>query len=304
MKRIYLSLAILSTLFFSCSKQDKAEATVPAQNSDAEVESVMETPDSTLAETDAVSSATAVSNLPGFNGVVILPPSQQATVTLTMGGSVHSTSLLPGHYVKKGEVLATLENPDFINLQQTYLEATAQSEFLEKEYIRQQNLASKEAASQKRLQQSKAEYLSMKSKMEASAAQLKILGVDVSSLLNSGIIPYLEVKSPLSGYVTNMNINVGKYFNVGEPVCDVIDKTNPMILLTVYEKDLAQLHIGDRIEFSVNGISGDKYFAKVILIDQMVDSSNRSIKAYAEIEKANDKFRPGMYVSAKIAGKE
>ena len=52
-------------------------------------------------------------------------------------------------------------------------------------------------ASQKRMQQSKAEYLSMKSRLDAAAAQLLILGVDARSLQTKGIQPYLEIKAPL-----------------------------------------------------------------------------------------------------------
>ena len=100
----------------------------------------------------------------------MIPPQQHATITLSMGGAVHSVSFLPGDYVRKNQVILTLENPEFIALQQTWLDAAAQTEFLEKEYLRQQNLASHEAASQKRMQQSKAEYLSMKSRLDAAAA--------------------------------------------------------------------------------------------------------------------------------------
>ncbi len=134
-------------------------------------------------EVDAVTSATALPNHSSFNGILIVPPYRHATVTLTMGGTVHSTSLLPGDYVKKGAVLAILENPDFITLQQNYLEAHAQIEFLEAEYQRQQRLSSQEAASQKRFQQSKADYLSMKSRLEAASAQLTLLNVSYSFIL-------------------------------------------------------------------------------------------------------------------------
>ena len=104
---------------------------------------------------DAVTSATAMPNHSSFNGKMIVPPQRHATVTLTMGGTVHATSLLPGDYVRKGTVLATLENPDFITLQQNYLEAHAQAEYLEAEFHRQERLSSQEAASQKRFQQSR-----------------------------------------------------------------------------------------------------------------------------------------------------
>lgn len=254
-------------------------------------------------EVDGTTGATQVANAPSFNGILMIPPQQHATITLSMGGAVHSVSFLPGDYVRKNQVILTLENPEFIALQQTWLDAAAQTEFLEKEYLRQQNLASHEAASQKRMQQSKAEYLSMKSRLDAAAAQLLILGVDARSLQTKGIQPYLEIKAPLNGYVTNMNVNVGKYFNVGEPVCDVIDKQAPMLQLTAYEKDLDKLNVGDRMEFHVNGMGDETFEAVLVSIDQMVDNANRSIKVYARVAHPQKDFRPGMYVSARKSAK-
>lgn len=249
---------------------------------------------------DGVTEATNVANIALFNGILVLPPQQHATVTLPISGAIRHTSLLSGHYVRKGEVIATLDNPDFITLQQTYLDALAQTEFLEKEYLRQQTLSREEASSQKRFQQSKADYLSMKSRLEAAAAQLALLGADTQVLKEKGIRPYLEIKAPLTGYVTNTNLNIGKYLQAGDPVCDVIDKSRLLLQLTAYEKDLRKLNPGSTVQFRVNGMGEQTFEAILLSIDQMVNDENRSIKVYAQVKSANPLFRPGMYVSATI----
>lgn len=221
-----------------------------------------------------------------------------------MGGSVQDIRILPGEYVRKGEIILTLANPAFIELQQSYLDAAAQTEYLAKEYDRQQKLVSGESASLKRMQQSKADYLSMKSRMEAAAAQLILLGTDTATLNQKGIRTYLEVRAPRNGYVTNMDINAGKYYAAGEPVCDVIDKSTPMLQLTAYEKDLDKLLPGSCFTFKVNGMPDSTFSAELISVDQMVDNMNRSIKVYARITQACPNFRPGMYVSAQITDKK
>ena len=303
MKQILFFSALWCALAFTSCGGGASEQTTDgaADTLSASQDSLAEATDSMVV--DGISGATQVANAPSFNGILMVPPQRHATITLSMGGAVHSVSFLPGSYVQKGQVILTLENPDFITLQQTWLDAAAQIEFLEKEYLRQQNLASHEAASQKRMQQSKAEYLSMKSRLDAAAAQLLILGVDARSLQTKGIQPYLEIKAPLNGYVTNMNVNVGKYFNVGEPVCDVIDKQAPMLQLTAYEKDLDKLNVGDRMEFHVNGMGNETFEAVLVSIDQMVDNANRSIKVYARVAHPQKDFRPGMYVSARKSAK-
>lgn len=255
------------------------------------------------AQVDAVTSATAMPNHSSFNGTMIVPPQRHATITLTMGGTVHTISVLPGEYVKKGAVIATLENPDYILLQQNYLEAQAQTEYLKAEYERQQRLSSQEAASQKRFQQSKADYLSMKSRMEAAAAQLIILGVEPALLLKEGIRPYLEVKSPLNGYTASLAVNLGKYLQVGDPLCDVIDKGETLLCLTAYEKDLEDLTPGSRVQFRVNGMGKQVFNATLFSIGQEVDDVSRSLEIYARVKETNSRFRPGMYVTARVEKK-
>lgn len=243
------------------------------------------------AAVDAASGATSVPNETLFNGTLAIPPQHRATVTLTMGGSVRSTTLLPGAYVKQGDVLATLENPEFITLQQTCLDSHAQYEYLRTEYLRQQTLSREEASSQKRYQQSRAEYLSMRSRMEAAAAQLALLGMDTTRLLSRGIAPLLEVKAPISGYVADVKMNIGRHFDVGEPLCEIVDKREMMLRLTAYEKNLPHLMIGDQVEFRVNGMDLQTFHGMVAMIGQQVNSENRSIDVYVRIAEQNPQFR-------------
>lgn len=300
MKKIFI-LLIGGICLSACSRpKQEVSSTESVQTTVLKEDTADERPSNPENVPDAVTGATNVANTTSLNGLIALPADCNVTVTLTMGGSIHHLSLLPGQYVKKGEIIATLENPEFINLQQSYLEALAQVEYLQKEYERQQVLAAQDAASQKHMQQSKADYLSEKSRLNAAAAQLTLLGVDLQVLQNNSLEPYLSVKAPLSGYVTNMNANVGKYFNAGEPLCDIINKERLLLQLTAYEKDLGQLHVGDSMQFHVNGFPDETFEARLISIDQSVNEHNRSIKIYAYIQTPNPKFRPGMYVSARI----
>jgi len=251
-------------------------------------------------EVDAISAATRLNSLPIFNGTLVIPPQRHATITLFMDGTVKNTSLLPGVYKRKGDLLATLENPEYIALQQTYIESLAQEEFLEAEYRRQEMLFRDDVSSKKIYQQSKADYFTMKSRREAAAAQLVMLGFDVSRIISSGIVPYLELRSPINGYVANVQANIGRYISAGNVVCDIIDKEITMLKLTIYEKDIDRIKFGDKIEFRVNGIVGQTFNATVVSLGQMVDNISRSIEVYATVIDKNRQFRPGMYVSAQV----
>lgn len=296
MKRIFLPVLLFA--FIACKGNQPTTNTATASN----VVPAESTTDTTTAQpqVDAVTAATSKPNQVSFNGRIVLSPQRQATVALTMGGVIKSTSLLPGQYVSKNTVLATLENPDFILLQQTFLDSHAQTEYLQQEYERQKSLSAEQAASQKKFQQSKADYLSMKSRQDAAAAQLSLLGIHPEALLKNGIQPLLEVKAPISGYVTDVAMNAGRYINPGEALCEVIDKTSPMLCLTTYEKDLADMQEGSSVQFRVNGMGTQTFNGTVLSIGQKVDQVNRSLEVYASIKEANSQFRPGMYVTAHI----
>ena len=252
---------------------------------------------------DGTTAATAINKV-SFNGTLIIPPQNFASVTMLMGGIIRSINLLPGNYVKKGTLLATLDNLDFISLQQTFLESQAQTEYLKSEYNRQLVLSKEEVASVKKLEQSKADYLSMKSKMEAAAAQLSLLGISTQSLLKNGITPALEIKAPVNGYIGKVKVNVGKYLNEGDILCEIINKQETLLRLTTYEKDLKDIRLGAKVWFRVNGMGTKTFEAKLISIGQEVDETSRSLEVFAKVISEDPNFRPGMYVTAQIEKNE
>ena len=292
--KTYIANIIAAMILVACSGNKTSDAGEPTADKGETADTVEVKANADSASVDGVSSATNVANSPTFNGVMMVSPQQNATLSLTMGGKVHSLKVMPG------QAVATIDNPEYIELQQTYLDASAQAEFLEKEYKRQTALSANDAASQKKMQQSKAEYLSMHSRLAAAASRLKALGINPANIKSHGIQPYLLVTAPINGFVTNLNVNLGKYLNAGEPICDVINKSQPLIQLTVYERELNMMRVGRPVEFRVNGMGKTTFAAQIVSIDQSVDAKDYSIKVYAKVTSTNSDFRPGMYIRAKL----
>lgn len=298
MKQILSLIAFSSALIIACtgitSCSNKANA--PEKQAPAQAKAKEDTTDTAGQPEDIFSNKNQI----GLNGMITTSPQNNVTITPTMAGSIQNIYVFTGDYVKKGQTIVTLKNPEFISLQQEYLTASAQVEYLQQEYLRQKTLASREAASQKKLQQCKAEYLSQKSTLEGARAQLRLLNVNTARLRKSGISPYLNITAAASGYVTNMNINKGQYINTGETICNILNKAETMIQLTAYEKDLPYIKKGDLITFTVNGISDRTFSAVIYAIDQMVDQKKGSISVYAKAKESDKLFRQGMYVNAII----
>ncbi|MCF0195338.1 MAG: efflux RND transporter periplasmic adaptor subunit [Bacteroidaceae bacterium] len=237
---------------------------------------------------------------PSLGGMVTVSPDRYASVTPLMGGTVVRLAVKPGQFVSRGAVIATLNNPDFVELQQSFLDASAQTDFLEAEYQRQQTLSSQEAASQKKVQQCRADFLSMKSRKEAAAMRLRQLGVNPERILANGIVPSLSVTSPISGYVGEITPNIGKYIETGERICSVVDQDAAMLELTAFSRNVTDVKVGTRLSFVVKVMPGEKFEAVVSHIDPIIDNSSHSLKVYAKITSHHRKFLVGMYVRATI----
>ncbi len=295
MKRIIVLFAAVSMLA-SCS--DKSADQTETQSVLADNKEIKSSAPSNL-PMDSTSHNNGTELIPlSLSGVITAAPDRHASVTVLMGGTIAGINVRPGQYVNKGHIIATLDNPEFVELQQTYLETSAQTEFLEAEYLRQQTLAKSEVASQKKLQQSKAEYLSMKSRMDASATRLRQLGVSPAAILSHGIRPSLTVAAPISGYVADMDANIGRYLSTGDRICEVIDRNETMLMLTAYEKDLNAIEEKQHWTFTANGLPGKTFEAVVSHIDRAVDKDTRSVKVYARVTCGSEQFRTGMYVRA------
>lgn len=290
-----ITVSLLSVFLIASCSSSNTPAT-PVQ----EIDTVAVSSPTPPVAVDGVSGATNVELATMLNGTLTIPAENNITITLPMGGVIATFTHLPGEYVQKGEVVAVLENREFVDLQQNYLESDAQVVFLEEEYARQQALSAEDATSKKRLQQSRSEFLTIKSRKEAAAAHLRMLGVDPLQIATKGIATKLDIRAPQGGYISDVMVNKGKYVAPGEAICQIINKSQLLISLVAYEKDLQHIRSGQSFEFRVNGL-GNKSFAAVIsTIDQRVDPVNRSVKVYAKITSANQDFRPGMYVTAQF----
>ena len=291
---------ILATLLLAACAQ-KGEQAPETEMADTTATAQAADTAAVTTQTDGVTSATYKANAPTFNGLLTAAPDRSsATVSMTMGGRIHALKVMQGCAVAKGQTIALLDNPEFVSLQQEYIETGIQLEYLAKEYARQKTLGSQEAASQKRVQQSKAEFLSMKNRQEACATRLKALGIAPATVQMGSIKAYLPVRSPIAGYVTDVNVNIGKYVDVGQPLCSVVNKAQLLVQLTVFERDINTISAGEKIDFRVNGMGKQTFTAQVVSIDQTVSKEDYSIKVYARVLTPDPAFRPGMYVRAKV----
>ncbi len=230
------------------------------------------------------------------NGKLDVPPQQLTSVSVPMGGFLKSTELLQGSRVKKGQIIAVLESQDYIELQQNYLDAKSQLEYAEADYQRQQQLANENANAQKTLQQAKAHYFSLKAKVGALGQKLKLLNIPTQTIEQKGIQSTITLYAPISGYVTEVNVNIGKYVNPADVMFEIVDTEHLHAELTVYEKDVPKLKIGQRVRFTLANEIKERT-AKVYLIGRKI-SKERTVQIHCHIDQVDKEMLPGMFLTA------
>lgn len=236
------------------------------------------------------------------NGQVDVPPENLISVNAPLGGFLKRTTMLPGEPVHKGQVLAIVENQDYITLQQDYLTATSRMVFLKEELTRQRELSQQQASPLKLYQQSQADYNSEQAQASGLAQKLKLLGINPQKLTAASIKPFVYITSPISGFVSKVNVNTGKYINPTDVLMELVNTGDIHAALTIFEQDIAKIKIGNKVKISLPSIPGQTYPGKVILIGRMLDSS-RSVMVHCHFLKTDSRLLPNMFLQASIETK-
>lgn len=232
------------------------------------------------------------------NGVVAVAPNSMATVSAPMGGYIKSSNLMPGKPVRKGQTLAVIENPAFIDLQQNYLEAKSKFEFAEADFKRQSDLYKSDAASQKTLQQVTSEYQILKAQMRAMEQKLRLIGIRASNLTADNITSTASIVSPISGFLKTVNVSIGKSVSPTDVLFELVNSDQLFLELTLYEKDANKVAIGQHLHFLINDET-EEHDATIYQTAKSINA-DKNYKVYATVNGTCKNLLPGTYVNAVI----
>lgn len=308
MNFINLKPAALAILLLAAGCNSKTET---ADTADAPATAA--TADSTAAPTDRVSLSADEQQLAGIktgsleqrvlggglklNGVLDVPPDQLVSISAPLGGIVERTALLQGTRVRRGQVLAVIRNPDFIQLQQSYLETQSQLTFARAELDRQAELVREEVAPAKNLQRARAEYGALQAQAAGQVARLRLAGLPVG---RRPFVSTATLRAPKDAFVKTVNVTVGQSVTPTDALFELVDPDHLHVELTAFEKDVPLLRKGQRIRFTVPNDSAAERTASVYLIGRTVDAQ-RTVRVHGHLTRENDPaLLPGMFVRAVV----
>ena len=230
------------------------------------------------------------------NGYTKLPPQNQADVSVLVAGLIKKINIIEGQFVKQGQTLAVIESMEFTKIQEAYLTSKSNLELMQLEYERQKTLNEGNANSKKALQKAKSEYEIEKARYNSLKKQMNTLNLSSSENATST----MEIKAPISGYVTDINIKIGTNAEPGQTLFSIVDNSKMHVDLLVYEKDLQKVKVGQTIIFVLTNQDNTEIKGKVFSIGKAFENETKSVAVHADIINDKQTLIPGMYVNALI----
>ncbi len=295
MKEILLSLTVL--LIFSCTSKKEAEEKEEVREKDTVLLSEEQIKQAGIV-TDTIRKQTLHTELV-VNGKADVPPQNMVSISFPLGGYLKTTSLLPGMKINKGQVIAIMEDQSLIQLQQDYLMATSKFKYLQQDLERQRVLNEGGANAGKQLQQVQTDFHTQEIQIKGYEEKLKLAGINPATLSIQTISRSVPVYAPITGYVSKVNINIGKYVNPADVLFELINPTDIHAALTIFEKDVQKIRNGQKVWVSFVDDPAKEYECEVLLITRNVDD-NRSATVHCHFIKQPLQLLPGMYLRARV----
>ena len=240
----------------------------------------------------------SMGNILKVNGIVSVAPQNIATVCMPLGGFIKNTTLLPGNDVNKGQILAEIENQDFVDIQQSYLEAKNKLIFAEADFKRHSELYKADVYSEQNIQQVTVDYKNIKAMVRSLEQKLVLIGINPDQLNEDNISSAVNLVSPIKGFLKAVNVNIGKYVSPTDVLFEIVNSDKLFLELTLFEKDADKVASGQKIRFYINNES-EEHEAIISQTGKSV-SDDKTFRVYAIVNSKCKNVLPGMYVNAYI----
>jgi cobalt-zinc-cadmium efflux system membrane fusion protein len=295
----YIALIIITIVLNACGNKQKKPVEISSPNQNEFVVTLTEAQLKNTSITLGKLESKNMASILKVSGTIDVPPQNMVSISVPMGGFLKYTKLLPGLHLTKGETIATMEDQQYIQLQQEYLTALSNLKFAELEYHRQKELNVSKASSNKAFEQADASFQNLKITVKSLSEKLKLIGINPDQLNEKNISRSIEIHSPIDGFVSHVNVNIGKYVNPSDVLFELVNPDDIHLNLTVYEKDLDKIFIGQKLMAYNNHKPEIKYPCDIILIGKDL-SEERNVEVHCHFEKYDKTLIPGMFMNAEV----
>ncbi|MEL5902013.1 efflux RND transporter periplasmic adaptor subunit [Elizabethkingia anophelis subsp. anophelis] len=309
LKQTIIYLITASLIFTSCGKKEaapeaKTEQTAKAKDHEEAAPTIASLTEDQIQSVGVTTGPIEMKELTATvkaNGLLRVPNNNKATVAAIFSGVVKTLNILEGDYVRKGQVIATITNPEYIRVQEQYLTTISRIAFAEQEFKRQNELYKNDAGTKKNLQSSSSELRTLSTQKASLARQLQMMGINPASVTNASMRTGLAITAPISGTISNIRAQIGSYVDVSAPVAEIIDNTSLHLDLQVFEKDLPRMRIGQIVHFKLTNNPETEYDAKVYSIGSSFENESKTIAVHCTVIGNKTGLIDGMNITGVVS---
>jgi cobalt-zinc-cadmium efflux system membrane fusion protein len=242
-----------------------------------------------------------ISDYINATGTLGLPPNAYASVSAKAPGFIKgSNKYVEGSYVKKGTIMGYIESPEFITLQQEYLETQAEIVFLSQDLERQRALVDANAGITKNVQKLESQLAVREIKLKGKAKYLNYLGISTSELSADNLRQRIVIVAPMSGYLTRIQMHNGLYVEPNKELMEIVNEEHLHLELDVFEQDIARVKKDQKISYIVPALGHQQFSGEVHIIGKEFNTENKTVRVHGHLEKERPTFIKDLFIEAKI----
>lgn len=237
-----------------------------------------------------------------LTGAVAYNAFQTTPIISQAGGPVSRIVVSPGDHVSAGQPMLYVTSPDYSVQSAAFMKARTAFDLADKNFKRADDLYAHHAIAEKDLQQAESDRNQAQADLEASAAALRILGIrDPDSLAGHALSPEIPLLAPIAGEVVERLVSPGQLLQPGATQCFTIsDMSSVWVLVNVYEKDLADVRVGETVAVQSDAYPG-VFHGKISYVAPALDPTTRTAQARIVTPNPGQKLKKDMYVTAIVS---
>jgi len=234
-------------------------------------------------------------------GEIVFNEDQVVHMVPRVGGMVREVHKSIGDRVQVGDVMAVLESRELADAKSAFLTAQAHSALAEKTFVREKSLHEKQVSSELEYLEAEQALAEARIELRAQEQKLRVLGLSAASIQSlesepDASIAHYELRSPISGVVTEKHITLGESLEADADIFTVADMSRVWVNLTVYIKNLGVVQAGQSVTLQVDH-SGAQAKGTIDSVTPFVEEATRSATARVVLENSDGRWMPGTFVT-------
>lgn len=234
------------------------------------------------------------------------PDDGVARVGSKLSGRIMKLPVMVGAKVKAGQLIAVVDSPELGTAKADYLMALAQARLTRETADREKVLFEKKITSERDYRVAEAEAMKARAAKEAAEARLHTFGLSDAQLerldpdqhASSSIL----VTTPIGGILVERPVSLGQVIQPADTVGVVMDLRQVWMQVDAYERDLAQLAIGQKVSATVPAWRERTFQGEIQAIGALVDRRSRTVKVRVVVGNDDGALKPGMFARVTLAG--